>query len=71
MKLSFAQRAALIAAVDGDDTYWVRSNTIQSLIDRGLIRWCENSNYIDGGSYIATPAGRTLALSLVGEQHAS
>ena len=70
-KLSFAQRAALIAALDGQDTHWVRSNTIQSLIDRKLIRWCENNQYANGGSYITTAAGTDLALALIANERRS
>lgn len=70
-KLSFAQRAALIAALDGQDTYWVRPNTIQSLVDRKLVRWCENNQYANGGSYITTAAGSDLALALVANERRS
>lgn len=64
--LSFAQRMALMAAFNHDDTDWVRSNTIDSLVKRGLIRWVDSRNaYSDGrGGYITTPPGTALAKAL-------
>lgn len=66
MSLSFPQRTALLAAFNNDATDWVRANTVESLIKRGLIRWIDNGNaYGNGrGGYITTPAGRELAQSL-------
>lgn len=66
ISLSFAQRMALLAAFNDDNTDWVRANTIESLIKRGLVRWINNGNaYENGrGGYITTRAGRELAESL-------
>lgn len=60
VRLSEAQRWALLAADDHRDTDWVRSNTIDSLIRRGLIHWVDNRNaYANGrGGYTTTAAGR-------------
>lgn len=68
--LSFAQRMALLAAFNGDNTDWIRANTIESLIKRGLVQWIDNRNaYVNGrGGYITTRAGRKLAESLEDSQ---
>lgn len=65
-KLSGAQRWALLAAFNGDNTDWVHGNTINSLLRRGLIQWIDNGNaYENGrGGYIATAAGQKLAKAL-------
>ncbi|MGD9622291.1 MAG: hypothetical protein AB7G47_19880 [Mycolicibacterium sp.] len=65
-RLSEAQRWALLAADDHRDTDWVRPNTIDSLIRRGLIHWVDNRNaYANGrGGYTTTPAGRAAVDAL-------
>lgn len=66
MRLSHAQRWALLAAFNGDDTDHIHGSTINSLLSRGLIQWIDDSNrYANGrGGYITTPAGQELAETL-------
>lgn len=44
MRLSHAQRWALLAAFNGDDTDHLHGSTINSLLSRGLIQWIDDSN---------------------------
>jgi hypothetical protein len=65
VKLSDAQRWALLAAFHCDSTDWIHGNTINSLLKRGLIQWIDSYAYENGrGGYIATSAGRQLARTL-------
>lgn len=55
-RMSDAKIWALLAAYHGEDTSWVRQNTITALCRAGLIQYGGGS---DGGNYIATEAGTT------------
>jgi hypothetical protein len=59
VRLSRNQLWALSAAYGGDDTDWIRANTIASLVRRGLIHWFDDKNHYENGEggYITTPRG--------------